>query len=337
VAILSVLGYEPTECYTGRAPLEAAAMGLDVGDAWVFRCNLVTIIDGLMVDNTAGHISNPEAHELIGRLNEALADETIRFHPGVSYRHLMTYAGKCNVTTTPPHDILEQPAGKYLPVGHGAAELRMLMEKAHPILAGSEINDIRRDLGDNVATDIWLWGQGTMPHLRRFKARFGVQGAVIAAVDLIRGIAKLIDWDRIEVEGATGYIDTNYAGKGAAAVEALATHDLVCVHVEAPDEAGHNANVAAKIAAIEQIDRHIVGPVLERLKAEGEDWRILVLPDHPTPCRVRTHTADPVPFAMAGKRVPAVVERAFNEEEAARADLHVERGCDLMEFFLTVR
>ena len=176
-----------------------------------------------------------------------------------------------------------------------------------------------------------------MPELTPFVERFGVKVAAITAVDLVRGLARLIGWDVITVEGATGYLDTNYAGKGAAAVAALNDHDLVVVHVEAPDEAGHNANVKGKIAAIEQIDQHIVGPVLKRLQREGTEWRILVLPDHPTPCTVRTHTADAVPFAMAGKRVESVMAEPFSEANAAASDLHVDRGHDLMQFFLTVR
>ncbi len=339
VAILSLLGYDPEDCYTGRAPLEAAAMGLNVDDdEWVFRCNLVSIIDSLMADNTARHISNPEATAIIEQLNEMLADKQIRFWPGVGYRHLMTFKGEMNVTTTPPHDILSKPAAKHLPVGNGAQRLREIMDKAHEILAGSDINAVRRDLGENPATDIWLWGEGKMPQLEKFAAKYGKRGAVVAAVDLVRGLGTLIDWDLIDVEGATGYVETNFAGKGAAGVEAIDEYDLVCIHVEAPDEAGHNGNAEQKVWAIEQIDKLVVGPVLDRLKAEGDDWRILVLPDHPTPVKVRTHTYDAVPFALAGKDVHSVLtDQTFDEATAAESDLHIERGCEMMEFFLTVR
>ncbi len=338
VAILSVIGYDPAKHYTGRAPLEAAARGLAVGpDEWVFRCNLVTIIDGVMEDHSAGHITSEEARAIVDELNLRLGGDLIAFYPGVSYRHLMTYEGDLNVRTTPPHDILGQKADAHLPRGRGSAMLRDLICRSRGILEGHEINTVRRDLGENPATSIWLWGQGKMPGLPSFEERFGLRGAAVTAVDLVRGLAKLIGWDVIEVEGATGYIDTNFAGKGAAAVGALDDHDLVMVHVEAPDEAGHKAEPEVKVRAIELIDRHIVAPVLERLKAEGEEWRMLVLPDHPTPCSVRTHTPDPVPFAIAGKRIESVVGGQFTEAAAAAGDLHIPRGHELMEFLLTVR
>jgi len=338
VAILSVIGYDPKQYYTGRAPLEAAARDLKIGpDELVFRCNLVTIVDGIMEDYSAGHIASEQAASLIEELNRLLAGPNVRFYSGVGYRHLMTFKGECDVTTTPPHDILGQRVQGRLPTGSGADMLRTLIDRSQAIFAEHEINAVRRDLGENPATSIWLWGQGKMPQLPSFAERFGLSAAAITAVDLVRGLAKLIGWSLIEVEGATGYIDTNYFGKGLAAVEAMDEYDLVCVHVEAPDEAGHNADPDAKVKAISQIDRHVVGPLLERLKGEGDQWRILVLPDHPTPCRVRTHTAEPVPFAIAGAGIESVVAEPFNEETAAASDLHVARGCDLMEYFLTVR
>ena len=338
VAILSVLGYDPTQYYTGRAPLEAAAQGLKIApDEWVLRCNLVTVVDGKMEDYSAGHISTEEAAALLGGLNRLVGSEQVQFHTGISYRHLMTYKGELKVQTTPPHDILGQPIERHMPRGRGSDLLRTVIERSKEAFRTHEINTVRRDLGENPATNVWLWGQGKMPSLPAFAERFGLTAAVITAVDLVRGIAKLIGWEVIDVPGATGYTDTNYVGKGAAAVAALHSRDLVCVHIEASDEAGHNADPAAKVQAIEQIDRHVVGPVLERLRAEADDWRILVLPDHPTPCTVRTHTPDPVPFAMAGVRVAAVLAEPFSEETAAQSDLHVERGCDLMEYFLTVR
>jgi len=338
VAIMSVLGYDPKEFYTGRAPLEAAARGIDVGpDEWIFRCNLVTIVEGKMEDYSAGHISTEEAAVLIEQLAGRLGGEQVRFYAGVGYRHLMTYRGQCDVKTTPPHDILTRRIDGYLPKGRGSEVLRELMDASREVLADHEVNVVRRDLGENPATQIWLWGEGKMPKLTPFAQRYGLTGAAITAVDLVRGLAKLIGWRVIEVPGATGYVETNYAGKGQAAVDALDDFDIVCVHIEAPDEAGHNANPTEKVAAIEQIDRHIVGPVLQRLRAEGDEWRMLILPDHPTPCALRTHTAEPVPFAIAGKRIEAVVAEPFNEETAAASDLHVSRGCELMEYFLTVR
>jgi len=338
VAIMSLLGFDPRKYYTGRAPLEAAAMGLQIGpDQWVFRCNLVTIVEGVMEDHCAGHISTEEATAIISELNRMLAGPRIKFYPGVAYRHLMTFTGECDLQTTPPHDILSQQVAGYLPAGVGADLIRTIHDRAAAVLAENEINVVRRDLGENPANAIWLWGQGKTPHLPSFADIYGMNGAVITAVDLVRGIAKLIGWDIIDVPGATGYVNTNYAGKGAAAVETLDTHDLVCVHVEAPDEAGHSGDAKAKVHAITQIDRHVVGPVLQRLEAEGDQWRILVLPDHPTPCAIRTHTPDPVPFAIAGLRIESVVSKPFDEDTAAEADLHVSRGPELMEYFLKVR
>jgi 2,3-bisphosphoglycerate-independent phosphoglycerate mutase len=341
VAILSVLGFDPREFYTGRAPLEAAAQGLKIAeDEVVFRCNFVTIVDGKMEDYSAGHISTQEASALIAELNAKLGRDTVRFHTGVSYRHLMVCRGPIEVQATPPHDILGQAVAPHMPRGANAAPIRDLMLASQKVLADHEINQTRMDLKENPATSIWLWGQGKMPTLPSFADLHGLRGKAITAVDLIRGIAKLIGWDVIEVQGATGFVDTNYAGKGAAAVAALDDCDLVCVHVEAPDEAGHNADVKGKVSALEQIDQHIVGPLLERLKAEGEgNWRILVLPDHPTPCTLRTHTSDPVPFAIAGERIYGAAAQGarFTEANAAAGDLHIARGCDLMEYFLTVR
>ena len=321
VAILSVFGYDPEKFYTGRAPLEAAAKGLHIADdEIVFRCNLVTLIDGIMEDYSAGHISTDEADTIIQELNDQLGNRQVRFHTGVGYRHLMIYKGQVDLETTPPHDILDKPIASYLPRGKGAEPLNTLIERSQEILAGHEINVVRRDLGENAATSIWLWGEGKMPTLKPFIDRFGLQVAAISAVDLVRGLAKLIGWQVIDVPGATGYLDTNYAGKGTAAIEALDRFDMVCVHIEAPDEAGHNANAAGKVQALQQIDQHIVAPVLQRLKAEGEDWRILVLPDHPTPCTIRTHTGKAVPFAIAGKRIESVINEPFTEQTAAASD-----------------
>ena len=335
VAILSVLGYDPREFYTGRAPLEAAARGLAISDdEWVFRCNFVTIIDGLMEDHSAGHISTEEAAALVAELNRLIGRDRIRFHAGVSYRHLMTLAGEVQVATTPPHDILGQPVAEHMPTGPGSELLAALIQRSQSVLAEHEVNAVRRDLGENPATHIWLWGQGKMPRLPLFADRFGIRAAAISAVDLVRGLAKLIGWDFIEVPGATGFLDTNFAGKGAAASAALRDHDLVCVHVEATDEAGHQGDVKGKVQAIEQVDRHIVGPLLKHFQGQAEEWRIMVLPDHPTPCGRRTHTPEPVPFAVAGTGLSSIVQYGFTEQEAARSDLHIARGCDLMEFFL---
>lgn len=338
VAILSVLGYDPTEVYTGRAPLEAAALDIRVApEEWIFRCNLVTIIDGVMEDYSAGHISTEEATAVIQAVQAALGSTERKFYRGVSYRHIMTIAADLEVETIPPHDILGQAVESHRPRGRGSEAICQTMDAARDVLADLEVNTVRRELGENLATDIWLWGEGKMPTLASFASRFGLQGATITAVDLIRGISKLIGWDILPVEGATGYLDTNFAGKGQRAVEAIDEYDLVFVHVEASDECGHNADASGKVEALEKFDAHIAGPVLERMRNEGDDWRLLVLPDHPTPCRVRTHTRQPVPFAIAGRDMEQVVARAFTEADAEAADLHIDRGCNLMEFFLTVR
>ncbi|MCG3180984.1 MAG: hypothetical protein BIFFINMI_03351 [Phycisphaerae bacterium] len=339
VATLSLLGYDPTKAYPGRAPLEAAARGIELGpNDWVFRCNLVTIIDGRMEDYAAGHIPSGEAAALLEELNRQLGGSHVQFIAGVSYRHLVVFRNvrdEMTAQTTPPHDILDQPVAEYGPRGPGSDVIRTLTQRAADILSHHEINRVRADLGENPATAIWLWGQGQQPRLPSFQERFGLRGAAITAVDLVRGIARLIGWPTIEVDGATGYLDTNYAGKGQAAVEALDDYDIVCVHVEAPDEAGHEGNARAKVAALEAIDKHIVGPVAEKLATFGADgWRFLIMPDHPTPVRVRSHTREPVPWAIAGARVVSVLDLPFTEEAAARADLHVANGHELMEYFL---
>jgi len=336
VATLSVLGYSPQRYYTGRAPIEAAARNLVLGpEDIVFRCNLVTIADGLMQDFSAGHIRTEEAARIIADLNKELGSERFEFHCGVSYRHLMVWrgAGNLDVTCTPPHDIPGQKAEKFLPVGKGAEALRDLIARSQEILADHEVNQVRRDLGENPATSIWLWGEGKTPRLPRFGEQFGLSGSLVAAVDLVRGIATLIGWKVLDVPGATGYLDTDYAAKGAAAAEALDQYDLVAVHIEAPDEAGHNGDAEAKIAAIEQVDRHVVGPVLEKLRS-FEAWKVLVVPDHPTPVDKRTHTGEPTPFCLAGSNVPASECAGFSEEVAGQSALQIDPGHELMEYFI---
>jgi len=336
VATLSVMGYDPKRYYTGRAPIEAAARHIHVGqNDLVYRCNLVTIVDGRMEDFTAGHIRQQEAERLIGDLNEKLGSDRVQFHGGVGYRHLIVLkdSAATKVECTPPHDIPGEPVGKYLPQGKDADEIRRLMMRSREILAAHDVNQVRRELGENPATSIWLWGQGPMPKLDRFKDRFGVRGVGIGAVDLFRGVAVCAGWALVDVPGATGFIDTNYAGKGRAAVATLDEYDLVAVHVEAPDEAGHMGDCAEKVKAIEQIDEHIVGPVLSKLRT-FEAWRILIAPDHPTPVGHRTHTAEPPPFCMAGTDVQGIYQEAYNERNAAESDLHVDPGHELMEYFL---
>ncbi len=336
VATLSVLGYSPKDCYTGRAPIEAAARGIAIGpDDVVFRCNLVTIADGKMADFSAGHIRSEEGCQLIQDINRHLGSDRVQFYPGVSYRNLMVWrgAGDLEVTATPPHDIHGRPVAEYLPAGRDCEMIRDLMARSQAVLAEHEVNQVRRDLGENPATSIWLWGQGKMPRLPKFVDEYGVRGALVAAVDLVRGLGVLVGWKLIDVTGATGYLDTNYAGKGQAAVTALDEYDLVVVHAEAPDEAGHNGDVRAKITALEQMDGHIVGPVLEKLR-RFKEWKVLVVPDHPTPIVKRTHTMDPPPFAIAGSGVSGSNAAGFNERAAEASGLRIDPGHELMEYFI---
>lgn len=336
VATLSLLGYDPRVEYTGRAPLEAAARNIEVGpDELVFRCNFVTLVDEVMEDFTAGHISQREADLLIADLNEKLGGRSLRFFSGVSYRNLLVAhdATDGKLQCTPPHDIPNRKVSEYMPHGTGADWVIGVMNQAREILSRHDVNHVRRDLGENPATDIWLWGQGRAKALEPFEKRYRVRGAAIAAVDLIRGLAKTIGMTVLDVEGATGFLDTNYAGKGAAAVEAIDKFDLVVVHIEAPDEAGHLGDAAAKVQAIEKIDEHVVGPVLEKLRTFDE-WRILISPDHPTPVGKRVHTDAPPPFCMAGHRVHAVLKRPFSEANAGQSDLTIDLGHELMEYFL---
>lgn len=335
VAQMSLLGYDPRRYYSGRAPIEAVARNIKLApDDWVFRCNLVTIADGKMEDHSAGHISTEEAGKLVKELDEQLGNEQMRFHRGVSYRHLLVFKGRdFDVKTYPPHDHIGTAVDRLLPRGKGAEVLIDLMARSQQLFSGHDINKVRKDLGENQVSSIWLWGQGKRAQMERFEKRFGLKGAAITAVDLVRGLAKLIGFDLIHVPGATGFVDTDYRGKGEAAVEALDEYDIVFVHVEAPDEASHNGNAAMKKEAIEQIDKHIVGPVLEALQRRDK-WRILVMPDHPTPVATGAHSGEPVPFAMAGTDVKGVLHTTFSEANAAQSGFRIENGFELMEYFL---
>lgn len=337
VATLSLLGYDPTVFHTGRAPLEAAAAGLELAPTdLVFRCNLVTLVEGTLADFTAGHIGQTEAARIIDVLNQHLADARVRFHPGVSYRNLMVIkdGAGLDVRCTPPHDIPNQPVKRYLPMGPDAARIKGLMDRAAALLEDHEINLVRRDLGENPATHIWLWGQGQAVNLPPFSQHTGLpSAAVISAVDVVRGLAAGAGMTLIDVPGATGFLDTNYRGKGDAAVAALDDFDFVLVHIEAPDEAGHLGDTAAKVEALERIDEHIVGPLLDRIRS-FDHWKTIVVPDHPTPTGRRVHTADPSPFCVAGDGVHTVLARAFSETNAQISDLHVDPGHELMEYFL---
>ncbi len=338
VTIMCLLGYEPKKYYPGRAPLEAANLGIELGqEDWVFRCNLVTVRDGVLEDFSAGHVSTAEAEALLGYLNERLSKDSIRFFTGKSYRNIMLYKGPLNkmeARCRPPHDVVNQPIKKNLPKGKGSQMLIELMEKSYPLLREHGINLKRLSQGKRPANMIWLWGQGQRPKIPTFSEKYGVaSGAAISAVDLIKGIARLLGWEVVEVPGATGYIDTDYAAKGRYAVEALNDHDLVLVHVEAPDEAAHMGNVQEKVKAIDNIDNFIVGPLLEALKAKGE-YRLLFLCDHYTVIQKRTHSSEPVPFAMCGTKLGPPSGLAITESNAKKTRLYLKRGHELMNLFL---
>lgn len=338
VANLSILGYDPEKYYSGRAPLEAAYLGIDLSaDEVAFRCNLVTVSDGKMADYSAGHISSKESSVLIVALNERMGSPIVRFYAGVSYRHLVVIrSGRAQdmleVICAAPHDILNLPVEPSLPKGRGAEVLLDLMERSKEILSQHEVNKVRLDLGENPANMIWLWGQGQRPHMPLFKERFGLTGSVISAVDLIKGLGKIIGLDVINVEGATGYYDTNYLGKAHAALEALKDQDLVFLHVEAPDEAGHNGDLRMKIATIERFDKMVVGEVLNHFR-DRRDFRLLVMPDHATPVARRRHTSDNVCVAMMGQGISHNGFSRFCESEARKSDVLFE-GHQLMDVLL---
>jgi 2,3-bisphosphoglycerate-independent phosphoglycerate mutase len=341
VANLSLFGYDPLEFFTGRAPLEAAAQGIALGsDDWAVRCNLVTIVDQVMRDFTAGHIPSSEASQLIEALQHDLGSERMQFHAGVSYRNLLIRRGagspaafSRDTQTVPPHDLTDQSVADSYPRGPGGDLLCQWMDRSEVVLADHPVNAKRKAEGRLPATHAWLWGLGSAPRLPAFVERYGVRGVMITAVDLLRGLAATVGWNRIEVAGATGYVDTDYAAKGRAAVAAMADYDLVCVHVEAPDEASHEGDAAAKVKALEEIDRHIVAPVFEAIRAHGE-FRILVSPDHPTPLRTKTHSHGRVPWAMAGAGIAPDAANAYDDRTAARSGEDFAEGWKLMGRFL---
>ena len=335
VAQMSLLGYDPLKFYTGRAAIEAVARNIKLTDTdWVFRCNLVTIADAKMHDHSAGHISTEEGAKLVELFNQHLGTDRIRFYPGVSYRHLLVFKDfDFDVQTYPPHDNIGKSIAQILPRGKGSKLLIDLMARSQQICANHDINKVRNDLGENPASSIWLWGQGKAAQLEHFKHRFGLKGAAVAAVDLVKGLAKMAGFDLINVPGATGFIDTNYKGKASAAIAALTKYDIVFVHIEAPDEASHSQNIRMKKKAVEQIDKYVVGPIYEALQ-DYESWRILVLPDHPTFISTGAHSAEPVPFAMAGTDITGILNMPFGETNAAESGLRIEKGFELMEYFL---
>src|SRR5258706_707579 len=337
VAIMTLLGYAPQKYHTGRAPLEAAAQRIPLAPSdWVFRCMLAAVVDGFMKDHSAGGISNAEAQRLTGDLSRHLKLPGFEFHCGVSYRNLLVYRGheEFSVTTKPPHEIPDEPISNWVPKGKGSEILRDIMERSRALFSQHEINAARIDTGHNPASPVWLWCQGDAPNMPTFNQRFGVSSAcMITGVDLLRGLAVLLDWQVKEVEGMTSFHDTNYAGQGKATAAALDKYDLVFSHIEAPDEASHQADYKTKIDAIEHIDRHVVGPVMEKLKTFSQ-WRMLVMPDHPTLISNRKHGYGPAPFAMAGTNVKSNPKGKYCEKSAAASNLYLERGEELMDYFL---
>ncbi len=348
VANLTVMGYDPRKYYTGRSPLEAASIGVELGPEDVaFRCNLVTLRisagkaqgggrRAVMEDFSAGHITTEEARLLVEEIDGKLGTDRIRFYPGVSYRHLMVWkGGKDKIECTPPHDIQDKNIQDYLPRGEGDETINALMEASTAILTAHPVNKARLDNGKRSANSIWLWGQGKRPSMPTFREKYGLEGAMISAVDLTKGIAIYAGFETINVPGATGWLDTNYVGKAEHALWALKTKDIVYVHVEAPDEAGHTGDIKNKIKAIEDFDDLIVGNIMHGMK-QFDEYRILALPDHPTPIELRTHSSEPVPFVIYDntkerKGHPVTYdERIANRKEA----LVFKEGYTLMDYFL---
>ncbi|REJ88966.1 MAG: cofactor-independent phosphoglycerate mutase [Planctomycetota bacterium] len=341
VANMSLLGYDPVANFTGRAPLEAAAQGIELAaDDWAIRCNLVTIENQEMRDFTADHISTDEARQLLGDLQDVVEDEAFQYVPGVSYRNLLLYRGagrpspfSNDTRTAPPHDLTDSPVLDDYPRGPGSDLLIQHMNASVKVFADHPVNAARIAAGKLPATNVWLWGQGRSPALAPFAEVYDKRGMMITAVDLLRGIAALLGWERIEVPGATGYTDTDYAAKGRYAVDALPKTDIICVHVEATDEASHEGDAEAKIQALAEIDRHIVAPLHEALKSQG-DYRILITPDHPTPLRTKTHSHGAVPLTIAGSDVTADEFTSYDEVTAGASSLSFPEGWKLMRYFL---
>ena len=343
IANLNILGYDPRLFYSGRAPLEAASIGIILKDDDIaYRCNLVTLkydkdrSKVFMEDYSGGHISTEEARELINEIHNKLGTEQIRFYPGVSYRHIMVWtSGASDIECTPPHDITGKNIVDYLPVGSGEDVLRDIMCKASDVLEGHPVNRDRVRRGDKPANSIWFWGQGKKLNLPSFRQKYAIDGALVSAVDLMKGLAIGAGFEILEVPGITGYLDTNYAGKAEAALRSLERVDLAYIHVEAPDEAGHSGNYRDKIKAIEDLDALVVGNVLRGMEAFDE-YRILILPDHATPIEIKTHSDEPVPFVIYDSRIKRKNKNAsFDESITERDDiLVIEDGHTLMDHFI---
>ena len=344
-ANLAVLGYNPKKYYFGRSPLEALSMGVALNETDVtFRTNVVTLSEEeaeyenkRVIDHSADEITTSEASRLIAAVAEKLGDDIKKFYPGVSYRHLLVWdQGSRQVKLTPPHDILEKCIKDYKPTGDHAEEIWELMKKSYDILKDHPVNIKRKEKGLRPANSIWIWGEGIKPRLPLFKEKYNVEGAVISAVDLIKGIGIGAGMTSIDVEGATGNVHTNYNGKAQAAIKWLIEedNDFVYVHLEGPDEMGHQGSVEKKVKAIENLDEKIIRPIVEGLEAAGEEFRMVILPDHPTPICIRTHSSEPVPYLLYDSRNIQKNDWHYNEKEADATSNRIEEGHLLIEYLL---
>jgi 2,3-bisphosphoglycerate-independent phosphoglycerate mutase len=326
---MSVFGYDPAVYFKGRAAIEARSMNVLIGEGEaVFRCNLVTVRDGRMRDYSAGHITTDESRQLIAALEESLGNDGVRFYPGVSYRHLCKFTRQevtLQATCTPPHDIPDQPVADFLPQGPGSDTLRDLMHRSETVLRSHPVNVNRIARGQLPATTIWLfWGSGRVPEIPSFRQAYGCSAAMTSGVDLLRGLAQMVSMDVLEIPGVSDGQDNDYTGQALGAIRALKEHDLVIIHIEAPDESGHSGSVADKVEAIRRIDEEVIH------RLARPDMRVLVLPDHPTPVSMRTHTGDPVPFLLWGKGFTAAGAKRFTEVEAKRTGIYLAEGYKIM-------
>lgn len=344
VANLSVMGYDTKKCYTGRSPLEAASIGVKLKDADVtFRANLVTLSgeenyeDKTMLDYSAGEISTEEAKQLIEAVEKKLHTDMIHFYPGVSYRHLLVWdGGSTNVSLTPPHDISDKKIAGSLPKGEGADILLDMMKKSEKILKDHPVNRERIKNGKKPATSVWIWGEGTKPQLEDFSERYGLKGSVISAVDLIKGIAISAGMKSIDVPGANGNHDTNYEGKTNAAFDTLMKDgaDFVYIHLEGPDECGHRGEAGNKKYAVEMIDQKVVGELKRRLDEAGAEYKMMILPDHPTPISLKTHVSDPVPYIIYKSGAETGSMLTYCEKNGEKTGVYMANGMELMKHFL---
>jgi 2,3-bisphosphoglycerate-independent phosphoglycerate mutase len=335
-ACMSVLGYDPTVYYRGRSAIEAKSMGIPIAPGEiVFRCNLVTVKDGKMLSYSAGYISTPEAREIIESVDRQLGSDIIHFYPGVSYRHILKVKGHkeaLKTVCTPPHDISNKPIADYLPRGSGSKFLKDLMKRSEDILKDHPVNIARKDRGEIPATTIWLfWSSGQIPEMPSFQQFYGLNAAMTSAVDLLRGLAKMAGMTILEIPGITDSLDNDFAAQANGALKALNDHDLVVIHIEAPDEAGHAGSIEKKVEAIEKIDHEVI----KRLRSWQDDsLRVLVMPDHPTPIKTQTHNNEPVPFLMWGPGFSTNGAKRFTEKDANYTKFVIDNGYDVMKYFL---